>query len=152
KPVDLPDELAVSSAKTHPRDFPECGFQDTNALRTVNRNALRANNQPKTSLGAAHGQAASRCASFDPLADYLEEERKVIDAHHRIVCDNDPSWRRVDKHEQSVCDVIEVMFGYDPDLEAVETFFHAVLRASLCGCEDEECYDCRAVSIPRRGQ
>jgi hypothetical protein len=98
---------------------------------------------------AAHRSRRSRQAVAEELACYSEEEREVIEAYHRIVCDNDRSWRRVNKHEQSVCDVIEIFFTYDEDFEE---FFHKMLAASRCGCEDEECEHCGAINIPRRDQ
>jgi hypothetical protein len=81
---------------------------------------------------------------------YSEEEREVIEAYHEIVCDNDRSWRRVNKYTERVCDVIETFFTSDAyDAEIV---FRKVLAASRCGCGDEYCEHCGEVHIPRRGQ
>jgi nuclear transport factor 2 (NTF2) superfamily protein len=98
-------------------------------------------------MGTVHSQA-TRTVSFLELSKYSAEEREVIELYHRILCDHDKSWRYVNKYEQSVGEVIEIMFTYEYD-EDVEKFFRAVLAASLCGCGDCDCEHCGEVIIPR---
>jgi hypothetical protein len=148
----------------HPTDFPakatltvfhRVASSTTNALRSNRVNALRSGKQCKTSLHAAHSKAARRVrrplpASQKALAGYKPHERQVIDAYHSIVCDNDRSWRYVNKYTASVCDVIEIFFS--DGFEDVETFFRQALAASRCGCGHEDCEHCGAVSIPPPGR
>jgi hypothetical protein len=119
----------------------------TNALRADTENALRSSKQSK--MDADHSQAA-RSLSFFELSNYSEEEREVIEQYHHILCANDRSWRKVNKYTESVCEVIE-FFTYEA-FEDVEAFFAKALAASQCGCEEEDCEYCSAISVPPRGQ
>jgi hypothetical protein len=87
----------------------------------------------------------------EELSLYSEEERKVIELYHTIVCAQDRSWRRVNKYTESVREVIETFFTYEP-LGDTEQFFRQVLAASRCGCRNEDCEHCGAVRIPRPGR
>jgi hypothetical protein len=126
----------------------------TNALRSGNGNASRSGNKFKTSLNSVLSKAAHSPNLADAsLEDYSEQEREVIAAYHRIVCDNDRSWRVVNRHTERVCHAIDLIFAYaDGEDGDVETFFRNVVAASRCGCENKKCKACRAVRIPRRGQ
>jgi hypothetical protein len=53
---------------------------------------------------AVSGLPLRECDS--ELAEYLPEEREVIDLYHELLCDTDASWKRVNKYTQEVSNAL----------------------------------------------
>jgi hypothetical protein len=92
----------------HPTDQPEGGLNQrvvskaTNACSSGKGNACSRNKEPLSSLRSERTRSVAGAPSL-----YSEEEKAVIADYHNIVCDNDPSWKRVNKFSEKVCDAIE---------------------------------------------